>query len=202
VKWPYDSVYSYLPKSKQAYGESSTIIRYKNITFEVGPYSTLKSKDKIDLRDLIVDMGSDMTEYLYAVAKILDVVEKGKKRIAFGCSAGCGRTSTVLLMVIAVLSNGNVEEVKRIHDEFELKRMCGPETDDQKLMIASMVLASKKYANEPEKLFLEALKVYEDARGKKLCLVSGKWTKTYISIFTELCAQNLELAEIYKSLWT
>jgi len=124
-----------------------------DISIIFGNYGLTITKDKkdVDLVTLIQDYSTNYKEYLYASALVLDELEK-KRKVRFGCLGLCGRSSTVLLITLSVLSIANGippsriymayrEYLKQYANKFEPKE-C-PETEFQRMLASSAIAVAE-----------------------------------------------------------
>jgi len=139
-------------------------------------------------------MSEDYREYLSAVARVVDEIERGAKRVALGCEGGCGRTSTVFLSTAALLTGGDVEKVKDALEAFEEVRGCGPEVETQRRVIALFLALAKERSawdtalrefEEVWKRTLGADVPYEASVDRSSPEVLQKFGEAYVELFEE-----------------
>ncbi len=173
--------------------------KLRSATIIAGPMRAIERVEAdahIDLREFIDDMSDDILQYLEALAVILDEIESGKKRIAFGCEGGCGRTGTVLLMLTAVLYK-EPEKVRKIYEEFARVRKCGPEIEAQRRMVVATLLAAMN-AETPEEFMGLAYEIYDENYDLLPC-EGGRWTRAYLRVFDACLDEDFE--ELYERIF-
>lgn len=163
-------------------------VRFSNYTLTI----THRKRD-VDLTTIIPDYSTDYKKYLYAASLVLDRLES-KGRVRFGCSALCGRSSTVLLTALSVLSLSLGDPPSRIYiaykeylRQYALKygpRTC-PETEFQRMLASSAIaVAEALYHPHPIGLYTATKFVFS---GVALVMepipIENSGTNAYYTVF-------------------
>ena len=156
---------------------------------------TGEDKD-VDLTTLIQDYSTDYKQYLYASSLVVDRLEK-KGRVRFGCEGLCGRSSTVLLIALSILSLAESIPVPRIYIAYRdyIKQYISkvgpkecPETEYQRLVASSAIAtAEAMHQRLPLGIFTASRMVFSGvAIVMEPIVIEGPSSNAYFSVFDRI----------------